>query len=558
MSDLSVNIFADLNPVIIGSDLTYDVFVTNNGPSLATNLTITDTLPANVTFVSATSNGRSSTAVNGVVTANVGDLRSGETASLRIVVRPNVVGLISNTARASADQADPADANNTATINTTVSPPVPADLLVASFASSTQATVGDEFMYTVVIANNGPSNEAAGVVLTDILPAGSTFVSATLSQGTFAVADNTLTATLGSLPRGANATVQLTVRLNVAGRATNRATVRGAQADPNFLNNTSTLETPVLPPAAADLAIFAGAQPEPARVGRPLTYSIIVSNRGPGDATGVVLTDELDPAVTLVSATASQGTASSDGSTVTANFGTLIVGQSVLVTIVVRPTAIGTLTNTASVRADQTDFNPTNNVVTTTSRVDEEANPPILLAQRLTVTRKAITGIVLTFSEPLDLIQAEALNNYRLVPSGKNGPSSAQQHSPIAIASAVYNASRRTVTLTPQQPLPLGRFYQLTVNGRGASGTTDPTGNVLDGDRNGLPDGIYASILGRGTSVRPVQFQRDQNVPIPPPAGRLRSTPQGPARRLTQASSSVRTESLFTRTSVKQVNRTTT
>ena len=129
-------------------------------------------------------------------------------------------------------------------------------------------------------------------------------------------------------------------------------------------------------PEVPQVAALGTALPAPARAGRPLTYSIVVTNRGPGDSTGVILTEELDPNVEFVSATASQGivTSSGDGP-VTVDLGTLIAGQSVLVTIVVRPTAIGTITSTASVRGDLPDFAPADNSVTITS-LAEESRPP--------------------------------------------------------------------------------------------------------------------------------------------------------------------------------------
>ena len=103
--------------------------------------------------------------------------------------------------------------------------------------------------------------------------------------------------------------------------------------------------------------------------------------------------------------------------------------------------------------------------------------------------------------------------------------------STISLSSVRYDAGRRTVTLTPNRTLNLGVFYQLTVNGAGAPGVTDTAGNVLDGDRNGLPDGIYESQIGRGTHVRPTRFQRDQVIPLPGPIRRRRPQPQlGPSR----------------------------
>jgi uncharacterized repeat protein (TIGR01451 family) len=526
LADLSLSLDGEPNPVLVGDDLTYTVVVSNNGPSRATNVTVTDALPSNATFISVTpSQGTATVSPGGVLTANLGDLRPGDQATVQVVVQPTAEGTLSNTASVRSDQTDPDPRNNTATVNTTVNPAIPADLAVDSFISVPLATVGKELTYTVVVSNNGPNDQATGVTLVDTLPTNATFVSATTSQGTFTVANGTLTANIGRLLIGGNATVQITVKPTSPGTLTNQATVRGDQTDPNALNNTSTLQTTVSPAPSADLAVAVVALPDPVRVGTPLTYTVYVANTGPGDATGVTLSDELDSGVTFLSATAGQGTVTSSGGTVSANLGTLIAGQIVLVTIVVQPTAIGTMSNTATVQADQPDLVPENNRVTITSQVVEETTPPTVLAQRLLVTRQAITGIVLTFSEPMDPFQAEALNNYSLSHAGSGGLPGAADGAPIPLASARYDPRRRTVTLTPQRPLPVGQFYQLTANGKGASGLTDTSGNVLDGDQNGLPDGIYQTLIGRGTKVRPFTFQRSQLIPIPPP---LPHVPHGP------------------------------
>ncbi|WP_435018104.1 hypothetical protein TA3x_000049 [Tundrisphaera sp. TA3] len=524
-ANLSVSIFDFPDPVLVRGDLAYTVTVVNNGPTRATGVTLTDALPAGATFLSATTSQGTFAVADGVLTAGLGELRTGEFATVRITVRPTAEGTITTTATVRADQADPEAGNNTATATTTVNPPTPADLVVYSFAATAPLNVGEDQLYTVVVGNNGPNPVAGGVTLIDTLPEGAAFVSASVSQGTFSVADGILTANLGDLQRGGNAVVQITVRPTIPGRFTNKAVVVGAQADQNALNNTSTLEQ-LVSVAFADLSVSAVALPNPPQQGRPLTYTFNVRNPGPGDSTATTLIDELDPGVTFVSATSSQGTATASGGIVTANLGTIIAGQSAQVTIVVIPSVIGVISNTATIRADQPDFNPADNVVTTTSTVVSEVTPPTILAQRLIATRTAVTGVVLTFSEAMNPDQVEALNNYQVRPSNADGVA---RGAPVAIASARYDARRRTVTLTFARPLPLGRFYALTANGVGASGLVDPSGNVLDGDLNGLPDGIFQATIGRGTISRPRRFQLDQVIPIPARKVKKAPAPATPA-----------------------------
>ncbi len=389
-----------------------------------------------------------------------------------------------------------------------------ADLTLRLVDAPDPVQVGQALTYTVVVTNNGPTR-ARDVTITDVLPTGVTFVSATPSQGIATSAGGILTARLGDLRVGQTATLQIVVRPTAVGTLSNTVTVRSAETDPEPQDNTATVTTTVNSALPADLAISKADLPDPVRVDRELTYRLFVTNNGPGDAIGVVVTDELPEGAEFVSASSSVGTVTQSGGTLTANIDTLPAGQRVQVTIVIRPLVIGTLLNTATVVGTQPDFQPGNDIATIETRVVIEATPPVILAQRLTVTRTGITGIVLTFSESLNADLAEAPNNYGLRSAGRDGVVGTADDSTVALSSIRYDAGRRTVTLTPKRPLQLGVFYQVTVNGAGAPGVTDTSGNVLDGDRNGLPDGIYESLIGRGTHERPRQFQRDQLIPQP-------------------------------------------
>jgi len=106
--------------VTVGDTFTYTVVVTNNGPDDTTNVVAVDTLPAGVTFVSA-----SAGCVNaaGVVTCTVGDLAADASVTLNIVVTaPDVEGDLVNTVVVTGDGIDPVDTNNTDTATTAVVP----------------------------------------------------------------------------------------------------------------------------------------------------------------------------------------------------------------------------------------------------------------------------------------------------------------------------------------------------------------------------------------------------------------------------------------------------
>jgi uncharacterized repeat protein (TIGR01451 family) len=112
----------------------------------------------------------------------------------------------------------------------------------------------------------------------------------------------------------------------------------------------------------ADLGLTGSASPNPVLVAGNLTYTFVLTNNGPNQATNVTFADSLPNSVSFVSATASQGSVSQNsGSLVSGVLGSLAAGAGATVTVVVSPGAPGTITNTATVAASQSDLNPANN-----------------------------------------------------------------------------------------------------------------------------------------------------------------------------------------------------
>ena len=85
-ADLAIVKSASPNPVIAGNSLSYTLTASDLGPSDATGVTITDTLPAGVTYASATSSQGAVSQAGGTVTVNVGNLSQGATATATILV----------------------------------------------------------------------------------------------------------------------------------------------------------------------------------------------------------------------------------------------------------------------------------------------------------------------------------------------------------------------------------------------------------------------------------------------------------------------------------------
>jgi uncharacterized repeat protein (TIGR01451 family) len=112
---------------------------------------------------------------------------------------------------------------------------------------------------------------------------------------------------------------------------------------------------------AADLSVAKSDSPDPVSKGAQLTYSVVVTNNGPGSAAGVQLIDTLPASVQFVSATSTAGSCTQSGSTVACNLGDVSNGSSVTVTIIVTPKKTGTITDTAQVNSVSPDPNAANN-----------------------------------------------------------------------------------------------------------------------------------------------------------------------------------------------------
>ncbi len=152
-----------------------------------------------MTFVSATASQGTYDSTTGVWT--VGTVSPGVAQTLAITGTVVSPAAQTNTATIShADQFDPNTANNTASVTETPR----ADLAVAETVSNATPNVGDQITFTVTLTDNGPG-AATGVQVTDLLPAGLTFVSATPSQGTYDSAIGALDGRHGQLRRRADA-----------------------------------------------------------------------------------------------------------------------------------------------------------------------------------------------------------------------------------------------------------------------------------------------------------------------------------------------------------------
>jgi uncharacterized repeat protein (TIGR01451 family) len=355
-ADLGVTKSVNDSSPNVGDTVTFTVTVTNAGPITATGVAVTDLLPAGLTFVSATASEGSYNAATGVWT--VGAVLTGSPRTLTIqatVVSPTPGA---NTAAVMhADQFDPNTGNNSASVSLNVQT---ADLALAKTVDNPTPTLGGTVTFTLALTDNGPIT-ATGVRVNDLLPAGLTFVSATPSQGSYNAATGLWTA--GTLTTGSSATLALQAQVVSPNPQTNTAAISHAdQFDPVTANNTaSATETPL----QADLAVTKTVSNSTPNVGDNVTFTVTLTDGGPGDATGVQVNDLLPAGLTLLTATPSQG--SYNSATGLWDVGTVTTGSPRTLGITAQALSPNPQTNTATIsHADQFDPNPGNNTASVT------------------------------------------------------------------------------------------------------------------------------------------------------------------------------------------------
>ncbi|MCL2737001.1 MAG: hypothetical protein FWD75_10320, partial [Propionibacteriaceae bacterium] len=390
-----------------GGPVTYTLTATNYGPSNADGVTISDTLPATVTGIQATTD-RGTCAVTGqevdcaigVLPASTISGSPGATATVTITgtVDPGATGTISNTASVSATTDDPDLTSNTATADAPVQGV--ADISVTKTADRSRLPlVGTPVTYTIRIHNNGPS-VARDVTLEDQIPAGLVMDAATPPDGLPAGAtcdpsfsptsdpDHTLwTCALGDIGVGVSNDVVIDLytvsTVNAASAMTETVTV-ASPTEPSSLTGDDTASWTMDAGALADLSIAKTVDQATLRAGGTAVYTLTVANAGPDDSTATV-TDTLPPGVSLIPA--GPGSQTSSGCAADATdpqsvscVPTLIPdgGADLVLTLEVQiapDLSTGdTLSNTAEVTGSTTDPSLANNQTTLTTPVVAQTN----------------------------------------------------------------------------------------------------------------------------------------------------------------------------------------
>ena len=357
--------------VVAGDAVPYRITVTNNGPSPAADVVVTDDAPGTVTDATPSQGGCTPDVVT---TCHLGGLRKGDVVTIELEITAPVPtscsspAEITNSATVTSAAFEPAPADNTATASTTVT--CAADLAITK-TGPTSVVAGDAVPYRVSVTNNGPST-AADVVMTDEAPG--TITDATPSQGS-CTTGTVAACRLGDLRMGDVVTITLEMTApspsscSSPAEITNTATVTSATLDRVPGDNTAAASATVT--CATDLTISQARSSQQPRCFQGadtcgLAVTITVTNNGPSAATDVVVAGTSAPSTSVSTAATTQGSCGTPQvGTFSCMLGSIAPGDSATITVELDtpgcPRPPLDITSTATVTGDTADSTTDNN-----------------------------------------------------------------------------------------------------------------------------------------------------------------------------------------------------
>jgi uncharacterized repeat protein (TIGR01451 family) len=340
-----------------GETITYTIVAENEGPSTSNPTTVTDTLPAGVSYVSDDAGCNAALAPS--ISCDLGSLANGEAKTIHIVAKVTATtGSVENTAQVEGPLPDPETANDQASATTAVE--AVSDLVLHKRAGVAAVKGGERLTYTLEVENQGPSASATNTI-TDTLPAGLTYVSDNGGCDTSALP--TITCEVGTLAAGSTASVEIVteVEAGAGGAIQNTARVSGPNADPEPTDDEASVTTPIAP-FLAELVLKKTASSNGAvGVGDTITYTLTATDNGPDPSPETVVTDNLPPGLTYVSDDG--GCRASALPKVECDLGTLANGEAKSFHVVTKVALIEgrPILNTATVSGVNADPVPANN-----------------------------------------------------------------------------------------------------------------------------------------------------------------------------------------------------
>ncbi|HEV7764352.1 MAG TPA: IPTL-CTERM sorting domain-containing protein [Thermoanaerobaculia bacterium] len=325
-----------------GSTITYAILVQNFSGDDALDVTLTDVVPTNTTFVSFTTTAPGWVCTTGGTnTCTKPTFGPGESAQFTLVVTVDAVPagtVISNTASVTTASSQTNTADDSSTIETTIVEPTVSSLNVTITDSPDPIAQGQDLTYVIQVSNEGP-DPASNVTLAVTPPSSTTIQSVTPPAGWTCTSGSTIFCSTETLAVG---TAEFTVVVRVSDTPTN-GEILVAIAEVGEESATTTTTVQLVPDLDADKT-----GPANVNVGDDISWTITVTNTAIGDAGTVQFTDTLPAQTTFVSLDAPAGWTCTTGATIQCSAPSLAAGATATFTLVADATTAGSITNTAN------------------------------------------------------------------------------------------------------------------------------------------------------------------------------------------------------------------
>ena len=283
--NITKTVVGEVSEVYVGDEIVYNITVTNNGISNATDVSISEKLSDLVVVTGASDAGWN----NVTKVWNVDTLAAGESKSLLLTVKVINNGTVANAVvgRSNENTTD-VPANST---NVTALPDV--RLNITKTANVSYAKVGDNVKFTIVVTNNGLS-DATNVAVSDVLDKAFGYV----EGGSYDAAARSVSWNIDRIEAGKSAEVYVIVNLMTDGTFAN---VASAYAEENTTEVTGTSDNITVRPEIV-WSIIKEADVSTAYIGDLINFTITVFNNGPSNATEVAIDDILNVDFEIVDA----------------------------------------------------------------------------------------------------------------------------------------------------------------------------------------------------------------------------------------------------------------
>ena len=283
--NITKTVVGEVSEVYVGDEIVYNITVTNNGLSGATNVSVSEKLSDLVVVTGASDAGWN----NDTKVWNAGDLASGESKSLLLTVKVINNGTVANAVVGRSNE-NTTDVPSNST-NVTANPDV--RLNITKTSNVTYSKVGDNVKFTIVVTNNGLS-DATNVAVRDVLDNAFGYV----SGGSYDAASRSVTWNIDRIESGKSAEVYVVVSLLTDGTFVN---VASAHAEENTTEVTGTSDNITVRPEIV-WSIIKEADVSTAYIGDLINFTITVFNNGPSNATEVAIDDILHTDFEIVDA----------------------------------------------------------------------------------------------------------------------------------------------------------------------------------------------------------------------------------------------------------------